>query len=576
MHQPTTPAMSPRRLPAAVLALLAVGGLAVPIEAAAQDRYRTFSAYSNPYFRDTYRAPRRLEQRLRPKPAERRASPPEKAAASRSTAQPAGTAATEPLTIVVSIGSQRLTVFSGTEQIARASVSSGKRGHETPTGVFSVIQKERIHFSNLYDNAPMPFMQRLTWSGIALHAGHLPGHPASHGCVRMPHEFARKLFAMTAMGARVIVTSGDPAPTLLSHQRLAALTGPAPTQLASAGEVRLEPPMHLGLGTPQAGSESGAVSADAPSRSLLVRAQQAVAQRTLTLEAARMRLEQAARPLADASGLAQQAREAVAVGRGEVTRARTHLQRIETEIARTEARFKDLERTADRAHHSAAALEDRLEDTIERLTGELEPARTAVAEKEETAREIAEEAEQAEALRREAQRTHDAAATHVKRAEEELKEARRDLAKRQRPVSLLVSRKTGKLYVRQGFEPLIETQVSLDEPDAAVGTHVYTALPAGAGSPLRWSVVSVPSRGEAAAEPVPQRPLSRTTRLEPAARSSRVHPITASAALDRLQIPADVLAEIGDLIRPGSSLIITDEPLSRETGKATDLIVQTR
>lgn len=109
------------------------------------------------------------------------------------------------LVVVVSLPQQMAHVYRGGVRIGRSTISSGKPGHETPTGVFPILQKRREHYSNLYNNAPMPFMQRLTWDGIALHAGRIPGHPASHGCVRLPHAFAEKLFAVTEHGANVVV-----------------------------------------------------------------------------------------------------------------------------------------------------------------------------------------------------------------------------------------------------------------------------------------------------------------------------------------------------------------------------------
>ncbi|NWK95604.1 L,D-transpeptidase [Sphingobium lactosutens] len=111
-----------------------------------------------------------------------------------------------PLYMVISIEKQRVHVYSGDRLIGIASVSTGMKGHRTPTGDYPILQKRQWHRSNLYSNAPMPFMQRLTWDGIALHAGHNPGYPASHGCIRLPYAFARQLFAMTSIGTLVEVT----------------------------------------------------------------------------------------------------------------------------------------------------------------------------------------------------------------------------------------------------------------------------------------------------------------------------------------------------------------------------------
>src|SRR5712671_5577913 len=126
---------------------------------------------------------------------------------------------------IVSLRNQRITVYDAKGWILRAPVSSGQKGRETPAGIFSVIQKEEEHYSNLYDDAYMPHMQRITWSGIALHGGNLPGYAASHGCVRMPYAFARRLFDATKPGMRVIVAPTDAAPVEIAH---AALFSPKP------------------------------------------------------------------------------------------------------------------------------------------------------------------------------------------------------------------------------------------------------------------------------------------------------------------------------------------------------------
>src|SRR5215467_10634766 len=130
--------------------------------------------------------------------------------------RPAG----RPLMAIVALGEQRVTIYDADGRILRAPVSTGQTGYETPAGIYSVIQKEAEHYSNLYDDASMPFMQRITWSGIALHAGVLPGHAASHGCVRMPYQFAKQLFDMTKLGRRVIVARNDVSPAAIAHPAL--------------------------------------------------------------------------------------------------------------------------------------------------------------------------------------------------------------------------------------------------------------------------------------------------------------------------------------------------------------------
>ena len=143
-----------------------------------------------------------------------------------------------PLSVVVSLPDQRAYVYRGPTLVAVTTVSTGKQGKDTPIGSYPILQKEAVHKSSLYDDAPMPFMQRLTWDGVALHAGANPGFPASHGCVRMPTAFARKLFAVTRVGTSVSVidasVDGSPAP-----QNRDEVTGASRQETASANQQQL-------------------------------------------------------------------------------------------------------------------------------------------------------------------------------------------------------------------------------------------------------------------------------------------------------------------------------------------------
>ncbi|WP_420851171.1 L,D-transpeptidase family protein [Rhizobium quercicola] len=142
---------------------------------------------------------------------------------------------TSPLQIVVSKDKQSLVVYDGDTVVATSKVSSGKRGHETPTGIFSILEKRRYHESNIYSNAPMPFMQRLTWSGIALHASNsVPSYPASHGCVRLPNAFAKSLYKMTERGLHVVISDRQIAPQPVSHSVLFQPSAPEPQLLSDA------------------------------------------------------------------------------------------------------------------------------------------------------------------------------------------------------------------------------------------------------------------------------------------------------------------------------------------------------
>ncbi|MBW8635981.1 L,D-transpeptidase [Hoeflea sp. WL0058] len=122
-----------------------------------------------------------------------------------------------PVAVVVSLDDQRVHVYRNGVRIAVSTCSTGKSGHETPTGVFTILQKDKHHHSSTYNNAPMPNMNRLTWKGIALHAGKLPGYPASHGCVRLPMQFSEKLFSITHIGTPVIIAGGHTDPREVVH-----------------------------------------------------------------------------------------------------------------------------------------------------------------------------------------------------------------------------------------------------------------------------------------------------------------------------------------------------------------------
>jgi len=145
-----------------------------------------------------------------------------------------------PMTILVNLQAQRAYVYRNGVRIGASTVSTGKPGKETPTGVFTILQKHKDHRSNKYNNAPMPFMQRLTWDGIALHAGHLPGHPASHGCIRLPLAFSEALFKATTMGMAVVITDKKPSTeTLIAPHAVipgVGVAGTSPASRLAAGE----------------------------------------------------------------------------------------------------------------------------------------------------------------------------------------------------------------------------------------------------------------------------------------------------------------------------------------------------
>src|SRR5215471_2083870 len=179
----------------------------------------------------------RPEPVIRPRRSQPHRSQPRHPAAKKDAPQKdTGAKPQAPLIIAVSINKQRVKIYDANGLFAEASVSTGMRGHPTPMGVFSVIQKHKWHRSNIYSDAPMPYMQRITWSGIAMHAGLLPGYPASHGCIRMPNGFAIKMWNWTRLGARVFVTPGEIEPESFSHSLLPSVkTQPQPSVATDAG-----------------------------------------------------------------------------------------------------------------------------------------------------------------------------------------------------------------------------------------------------------------------------------------------------------------------------------------------------
>jgi hypothetical protein len=197
--------------------LLGAGLLTISIAAPAEAWHERWSGYSGYYYspyapRYQSTAPKRPRVE-RDKPL--RSSDPKRA--------PLPEIAKGQLQIVISVGTPRAKIYSDGVAVAETPVSTGTASHPTPHGIFNVIQKNRHHRSNLYSDAPMPYMQRLTWSGIALHEGRLPGYPASHGCIRLPQSFAHELWRTTRIGARVIIDQDEPAPLAIAHARLAAL-----------------------------------------------------------------------------------------------------------------------------------------------------------------------------------------------------------------------------------------------------------------------------------------------------------------------------------------------------------------
>jgi L,D-transpeptidase catalytic domain len=425
-------------------------------------------------------------------------------AAEKAKKDPFGAMPKGPLHIVISIDRQRLSLYSNGVHVADAPVSTGMPGYPTPTGVFSVIQKARFHRSNLYFDAPMPFMQRLTWSGVALHAGALPGYPASHGCVRLPSDFAQRLFAVTRLGARVIVARDAVSPVEFEHARL-FVRKERPPELLPVVELPAD-----------AASEGGPV-----------------------------KIAEAA-----AIGMATDAVE----GAAPVTSTAAATERVLRAAGVTAARAAAKAPEADAASWMTAthARGDAL------VTGELRPAIDAV--------ETSAPAEP---------NASDPPKPDVVRPPEP--------PRRTGPVAVYISRKDRKVYVRQGFEPLFDAPVTISDPDTPFGTHVFTAMEfKDDGARLRWTAVSMPAEPNVRQTQPPRgaRKIADVLRERGHARMKAPPPSpgpqSASAVLDRVELPQAAIDRISELMSPGSSLVVSDHGLGSETGRGTDFIVVTR
>lgn len=146
-----------------------------------------------------------------------------------------------PVLLVVSLATQRAVIYRNGIPIGITTVSTGRPGHRTPTGVFTVLQRQVEHYSSLYNSAPMPYMQRITWGGVALHGGNLPGYPASHGCIRLPHDFARLLYGVTRLGMTVVITDQAIVPRIAPAEALLGNAPPAATDGATSWRPQLAP-----------------------------------------------------------------------------------------------------------------------------------------------------------------------------------------------------------------------------------------------------------------------------------------------------------------------------------------------
>ena len=344
----------------------------------------------------------------------------------------------EPIMAIVSIKTQQVTFYDADGWILRAPVSTGTTGRETPAGVFAVLEKDVDHHSSLYDDAWMPNMQRITWNGIALHGGPLPGYAASHGCVRMPYGFAEKLFDRTRIGMRVSIAPNDAAPVEFSH---AALFVPNAEAVAAA-----------------------------PARA-----------ETLVREAA------------EAAATADEAKKAAATAARETASLTASLRKLGGLKTRADAEFAYADRAlaaakTDQTRARAEDLKQKAAAKAAETATQLDAARADAASKPDAA--AAKDAAKAAATRK----------TDAAKAANQAKLALEPVSVyiSRATQKLYVRRNTHKPWADGGevFDATIEVPVTIRNPDRPIGTHVFTAM-ARNDTGLRWSVVTIDNGDDA-------------------------------------------------------------------------------
>jgi lipoprotein-anchoring transpeptidase ErfK/SrfK len=449
-----------------------------------------------------------------------------------------------PLIVAISINEQKLKLYDSNGFFAESPVSTGMRGHPTPMGVFSVIQKQKYHRSNIYSDAPMPYMQRITWSGVAMHAGVLPGYPASHGCIRMPMAFAVKMWNWTRMGARVVVVPGEISPGRFSHPLLPVFKiAPQP---ASPAEAETNDP--VGAKADKGAPDTKPAPPEAKPELRATIGHQDDAQPATSAAPASLRAQMHTADASDEAPTTKIMSDAAPAGAGDENAAKTAYDKTAHEsgasssskVAETPAKASD--KPGDNTSNGTQAMSGKSADKPAQATGEADKANDA------------------------------------KKDQTRLIEPKRDAPKRAGQIAVFISRKDSKLYVRQNFEPLFDAPVTIAASDRPLGTHVFTAeVDRTDSNALHWSVVSLPGRSATRVDDE-ERPVHRRKGGASASEARAVLVADSPAeALDRISIPADTMARIADALTNGGSIIVSDQGINQgETGEGTDFIVSLR
>jgi hypothetical protein len=396
----------------------------------------------------------------------------------------------------------------------------------------------------------MPYMQRITWSGIAIHAGVLPGYPASHGCIRMPMAFAVKMYGWTRMGARVVVTPDEMIPTGFSHPLLfAQKIVPLPV---AADEPKADaPPPAKGdkMSEALAATKPANSAADLELRSTVGHDNGA---KSMTDAAPATALLHEQTRTADASAFPI-TKFPVALS-GAIRSSAIAIPAASDDAAKTEMKAGDT--------RAAATKIDAPKPTA-KSDGNVKPVTditvTSVPDQKKDQGRLPDPAKPPAAK-------PDAAALTV--------------PKRIGQISVFISRKDSKLYVRQNFAPLFDVPVTIAPSDRPLGTHVFTAeVDKGDANVLHWSVISLPAPTRNAEPRDEDERVSRRRKMAGAAemKPSAPEPDSPAEALDRLTIPEDARARIAEALSTGSSIIVSDQGIAGgETGEGTDFIVSLR
>jgi lipoprotein-anchoring transpeptidase ErfK/SrfK len=500
-----------------------------------------------------------------------------------------------PLLLAVSIAKQTVTLYDAGVAVAKAPVSTGTASHPTPTGIFSVIEKQWWHRSNLYSAAPMPFMQRITWSGVALHMGDLPGYAASHGCIRLPEAFALRLWGTTKIGARVIVTRDEVAPIEIAHARLFAPKAKSEPALEPKPE-EITPPEEKAPPENKPKSDEVAVSIDAPTLSLAARQTDRTLERTVSQEPSPPSVQSKpiiVRPPSYVGGgprviVVEQAQAQLAAANPAADDDEVADNGIDdaTRAALQQVELVDPDNTV--INGTAEVVITRPGQPTETLLLAVEKMPTDAGQPPLSEPRVmlasldASSVPMPSLVPSQATPNTQLARRRAPRAEPSVEmSAMQPHVLRPGPVSVLVSRKDQRMYVRKGFEPLFDVPINIAKPNEPIGTHVFTAVaPSDDQATLRWMVVSLEPSSTV------ERTFTAENRASRGKRSRAPEQIdpkmkamaAARAALDRLELPQEAVERISALVSVGATLIVTEQGLGRREAAAldSDFMVLTR